>query len=553
MKFTKTKKFYKILASILIIFVSLNLSKAQSWTGSSFSSTYTSSDTIFQYGELLAPDGLGNLFVSGTSKCPYPQFNCASIRKTSSTGLMKEIFFYDTENHDDFIISDLKIYNNSLYVVVGAKYHYPPQDHDLFVYKYDLNLNLQWQTIYNGVGDLEDYGSKIIKGNASSLLVLGQSADSICVLKLNATSGNIIKKKNFKNSSLEISNTGNDIRYINNAIYVAGVANIGPTIGSTMLLKMDNDLNLTFSRITQASYPGAAIQLDEIERLQVDATGNCFIAGTVYTNTIPVRARPYLLKYNSLGVLQFVKRYSYNDNRCFDFFLDATGKPIMYTDKNRYLRINKTTGNATLAITPVSSLNFAVADVAKASNDYLYAFGDISFVGVDGLGNPFTHRGVQISEISPTGITRLIYQEVYTYPSRADLIWKSKKIFLRNTNQIYFSIDVDEIMFAPYEFSVRYGLKQYTPARLPFESMENAESTLNVYPNPAQSFINVALPTNITQGTIQIFDLQGKLMLTKSIDDTFQNEIIIDNLHTGTYFIKLINNEMVLTDKFVKL
>ncbi|MBL0051995.1 MAG: T9SS type A sorting domain-containing protein [Bacteroidetes bacterium] len=124
---------------------------------------------------------------------------------------------------------------------------------------------------------------------------------------------------------------------------------------------------------------------------------------------------------------------------------------------------------------------------------------------------------------------------------------------MRNTNQIYFSIDVDNIMFAPYEFSVRYGLKEYTPARLQFESVENAESTLNVYPNPAQSFINVALPTTITQGTIQIFDLQGKLMLTKSIDDTFQNEINIDNLHAGTYIIKLISNEMVITDKFVKL
>ncbi|MBL0051997.1 MAG: hypothetical protein IPP29_11070 [Bacteroidetes bacterium] len=224
MKFQQTKKSAKILASILIIFLSLNLSKAQSWTGSSGSSMFTSNDTIFQYGDLLAPDGLGNLFVSGTSKCGYPLFHSASIRKTSSTGLMKEIFFNDTPTHDDFIISDLKIYNNSLYVVVGAKYHYPPQDHDLFVYKYDLNLNLQWQTIYNGVGDLEDYGSKIIKGNAGSLLVLGQSADSICVLKLNASSGSIIKQKNFKNYSFEISNTGKDIRYLNNAIYVAGAA-----------------------------------------------------------------------------------------------------------------------------------------------------------------------------------------------------------------------------------------------------------------------------------------------------------------------------------------
>ncbi len=552
MNLTKTSKEFKILVSLLISILSMNMLMAQDWNRNSYKSS--TADTVFTVGNLSTIDASGNLFLAGQSRCIATAANGQPcIRKISSAGVFqKQIYLgYSTSPFDD-VIKDIKVYNNSLYVVMDGQYNFPPGDHDILIYKYDLNLNLQWSFIYNGIGDLEDRGVKIIKGNAGSLLVLGNSADSICVLKLDSASGNLLKKRNFKNSNLDDSNTGVDIRYLNNATYVAGTTDMGPFQGSTVLLKMDNNLNFVFTIIKKASIFGAIVQRDVVKTLQLDASGNCFIAGHIFSNAASPKPRPFLLKYNSSGVLQYLKRYSYDDNECFDFFAESTGGLIMYTNKNKYLRISNATGIVTLGTTILTSLNFKVADVAKGADNNLYVFGRISYTQ-NFNGNPFEYRGVQVSGISTAGVTSVIYQENYQTPFRLDLTYTPKRISVRNSNQVYFSMDVDDLSLLPNEFFVKYGRRQFTPARLPFESVENMGSTLSVYPNPAQSFINVELPTNITQGTIQIFDLQGKLMLTKNIDDTFQNEINIESLHTGTYFVKLIGNEFVVTDKFVKL
>jgi hypothetical protein len=73
-------------------------------------------------------------------------------------------------------------------------------------------------------------------------------------------------------------------------------------------------------------------------------------------------------------------------------------------------------------------------------------------------------------------------------------------------------------------------------------------SNMAVYPNPAQN--NFTIETNTTQKqTLQVFDVNGKLVLTQSI---FGKTIIdVSNLNAGLYNLSLITNEGVVNKRLV--
>lgn len=73
---------------------------------------------------------------------------------------------------------------------------------------------------------------------------------------------------------------------------------------------------------------------------------------------------------------------------------------------------------------------------------------------------------------------------------------------------------------------------------------------LNVFPNPANSWINVDIPEN-TSGEIFIYDIEGKIMLQKSI--AINLKIDINQLSPGIYIIKYISNgNLRAVNKFIK-
>lgn len=75
----------------------------------------------------------------------------------------------------------------------------------------------------------------------------------------------------------------------------------------------------------------------------------------------------------------------------------------------------------------------------------------------------------------------------------------------------------------------------------------------NVYPNPANEFIQIKLNTNDpTKYSITIIDIAGREVLTHSLAN---DKIDISALKSGMYFIKLLNTKtgnVVGTEKFVK-
>lgn len=77
------------------------------------------------------------------------------------------------------------------------------------------------------------------------------------------------------------------------------------------------------------------------------------------------------------------------------------------------------------------------------------------------------------------------------------------------------------------------------PAAIKNES--NITTTLKVFPNPSQSFINVELPITEKNASALIYDMHGKMIEQTTIGRTQQ--IDISNLHAGLYMLQVIDSQ----------
>ena len=75
------------------------------------------------------------------------------------------------------------------------------------------------------------------------------------------------------------------------------------------------------------------------------------------------------------------------------------------------------------------------------------------------------------------------------------------------------------------------------------------DKSVKTYPNPTQDFLNVSAKSNIE--TIELHDLQGRLMLTKSLDEQTLS-INITNQPKGIYLLKIKTENGVKIEKIIK-
>ena len=77
------------------------------------------------------------------------------------------------------------------------------------------------------------------------------------------------------------------------------------------------------------------------------------------------------------------------------------------------------------------------------------------------------------------------------------------------------------------------------------------EANFKIYPNPAQSFINIdysVIPE--TETRISIIDSTGRMLISWSVNSS-SDRIAISQLSPGTYFIKLVNQEWNFNRKMI--
>lgn len=78
-------------------------------------------------------------------------------------------------------------------------------------------------------------------------------------------------------------------------------------------------------------------------------------------------------------------------------------------------------------------------------------------------------------------------------------------------------------------------------------STENFESLkINIYPNPVKDILNIQ---NSQKYDFEIYNMLGKLVLK---GDNIENQINVNTLAKGIYILKLINDEKIFNQKFIK-
>lgn len=73
----------------------------------------------------------------------------------------------------------------------------------------------------------------------------------------------------------------------------------------------------------------------------------------------------------------------------------------------------------------------------------------------------------------------------------------------------------------------------------------------NIFPNPSQDFLTIQLPNEIMDGSIEVFDLSGRLVKSKKINKV-DNKLNINYLSQGVYLIRLISEGKTGVQKFIK-
>ncbi len=101
--------------------------------------------------------------------------------------------------------------------------------------------------------------------------------------------------------------------------------------------------------------------------------------------------------------------------------------------------------------------------------------------------------------------------------------------------------------YKPYQGFVVIG-----DGTVALESLE--VSNLKIYPNPANDMITVKFDAVSSFSSIEILDLNGKLLNTVNVNVSgiIQEQISLESLNQGIYILKVINGDKISTERIIK-
>lgn len=76
-------------------------------------------------------------------------------------------------------------------------------------------------------------------------------------------------------------------------------------------------------------------------------------------------------------------------------------------------------------------------------------------------------------------------------------------------------------------------------------------SEFTIYPNPSKDYITIT-SNELAYSSIQISDLNGRLIDSSEFESTNQKSIDISILSNGIYLMKIISNKGTFTQKIIK-
>lgn len=110
---------------------------------------------------------------------------------------------------------------------------------------------------------------------------------------------------------------------------------------------------------------------------------------------------------------------------------------------------------------------------------------------------------------------------------------------MRNDNMVY---------AATYGRGVFSGMfTSTTLSSLDFSQSSNVK----MYPNPANDLVNISVSNYVGDLKVDLFDINGRLVKTKSVDFSGNYSLDLNGLTTGVYIVKLSGSELNYSEKIV--
>jgi hypothetical protein len=136
--------------------------------------------------------------------------------------------------------------------------------------------------------------------------------------------------------------------------------------------------------------------------------------------------------------------------------------------------------------------------------------------------------------------------------TEAPIIANASRKFISKYNECGSTLTFDVLV---EENSSAYAQKRNVNSSFEANDVDVANNDFNtsVYPNPAHDMVNVEieLPTEDNTCTIQIFDMQGRLVFSKDHVGSESIQINTKQWNSGTYYIKTLHMGEMQTDKLV--
>jgi len=430
----------------------------------------------------LAVDGQGNMYVTGYSFGSGTSADYATI-KYNSAGVEQWVQTYNGPGNGWDEAYSLAVNGQGNVYVTGYSYG-SGTSCDYATIKYNANGDTLWVRRYNGPGNSDDLASSLAVDGQGNVYVTGTNYGSgtsadYATIKYNSVGvqqwvqtyngpGNGIDKA----SSLVVDGQGN--------VYVTGYSTGSGTSHDYTTIKYNS------AGVQQwlARYNGPGNSYDEATAIAVDGQGNVYVTGWSYGSGTSCDYAT--IKYNSVGVQQWVQRYNGPGNG-----IDKASSLVVDGQGNVYVTgASYGSGYATIKYNSAGVQQWIQSYTGPGNGD-----DRVSSLAVDGQGNVYVTG-------SSTGS----------------------------------STDYD---YATIKYVQAQGIEEIGVAKGNC-AMTNS---IEIYPNPAKTYFTIRLPFFADRSQIKIFDVTGKVVIEVRVKKQ-ELRISLEGIKNGVYFVQ-VGNEMV--------
>ncbi len=485
----------------------------------------------------MAVDDSGYVYVTGTSDGVGTDEDFLTVKYNSSGDTVWTARYNGPNNGNDDASAIIVDAHSNVYVT-GIS------NGDYTTIKYNSAGAQQWVTAYNGPANQQDVPVAIIINEHGSVYVTGSSTAS---------------------STYPYSNDYATVKYDSNGVqqWVARYNGTGNQEDNPRSLALDNDGNVFVAGISEsdsiypyntdfatvkynsigvqqwvARYNGSANDNDEATAIYVDNSGNVYVTGA--SRDSATNSDYTTIKYDQNGNVQWIAKYNgpvNGDDGARDIALDeqdnvyVTGCSFGAGTYNDY---------ATIKYNPSGIQQWVVRYNGPADGEDVALHisvdeqGSIYVAGMsDNIGSGSDYTTIKYNQ---SGIQQWVVRYVGMYDGNDEL----KSLAIDHQGNVYLTGSNEDSLTSEDYVTIKYvqtsGFEEVKG------KMEEVR-TIEIYPNPARTYFTISLPQTVDRKVIKLFDVTGKEVKSeKQIGKN--NRISLIGIKNGVYFVK-VGNKMV--------